>query len=138
MVGITKWNSGANVFETQTVPMSVRTVQSRTFLFMPQDTGKNDKLVFVWLSEIEDGAVFARTCNADAFRKAMSSGTLDGTVDQRKNDRFDVHLERSETLEKMLASPDGAKLFDSQGDDPFRRLTHRADGEPPVATEAAN
>ncbi|WP_146602107.1 hypothetical protein [Novipirellula aureliae] len=137
VVGFTEWNSGSNVFETQSVPISVRTIHNRTFLFIPQDTRKNDKLVFFWLSEIKDGSIFARACNADAFRKAVTSGTLDGTVEVRKNDRFDVHLKSSEMLKKLLASPDGAQLFDEQGDAPLRQLTNQTDGEPSVATETS-
>lgn len=136
VVGVTKWNSGANAFETQSVPLSIRTLQNRTFLFIPLDARKTDKLVFVWLSEIEDGTIFAKNCSADAFREAVSSGTLDGTIIERKNDHFDVHLENLETLKTVLASPLGSKLFDAQGGDPLRRLTPVADGEPSVEPEA--
>ena len=123
VVGFTKWKSEANAFEIQSVPMSMRTVHDRTFLFIPQDPRKNENLVFVWLSEIEDGVLFVRACNADAFRKAVSSGTLEGTVKQRENDHFDVHLVTSKTLESLLGSSAGSRLFDKQGDDPLRRLT---------------
>lgn len=138
VIGFTKWKSEEDAFETQSVPASIRTVQDRTFLFIPPDIREKDRLVLVWLSDIHDGRIYGRACNADAFREAVLSGTLEGQIAQRKNDHFDVKLKASDQLGALLASPEGAKLFDEQNDNPLRRLTSGADGEPSVATEAAN
>ncbi|MCD0462023.1 hypothetical protein, partial [Roseiconus lacunae] len=138
VVGFTKWNSKTDAFETQSVPVSIRTVQNRTFLFIPPDTHKEDRLVFVWLSDIQDGRIYGRACNPDAFREAVLSGTLGGQVVRRKNDHFNVRLEASDQLGAFLASPDGASFFDEQNDQPLRRLAFRADGEPADAREPPN
>jgi len=138
VVGFTKWNSKTDGFETQNVPVSIRKVQDRTFLFVPPDTHTKDRLVFVWLSDIQDGRIYGRACNPDAFREAVLSGTLGGQVVRRKNDHFNVRLEASDYLAAFLASPDGANLFDEQNDQPLRRLTSRADGEPADAREPPN
>ena len=122
VVGFTEWDKKVHEFKTRNIPMDLRLVGDRPLLFMTIDVKRDDRFVFIWLSRMEDDALYARACDPKVFRKAVADGKLEGEVTKRGEDRFDVELRFSSALAELLAAPEGSRFFGKESDQPLRRL----------------
>lgn len=123
VVAFTEWDKETHEFKARNIPMDLRLVGDRPLLFVSTDVKRDDCLAFMWLSRMEDDALYARSCDPKVFRKAVADGELDGEVTKRGDDLFDVRLRSSPALAELLATPEASRFFGKESDQPLRRLS---------------
>ncbi len=123
VVGFTEWDKKTHEFKTRNIPVDLRLVGDRRLLFASTGVKRDDRFAFIWLSRMEDDALYARACDPKVFRQAVADGKLDGEITKRGEDHFDVYLRSSPALAEVLAAPEGARFFGKESDEPLRRLS---------------